>query len=345
MGQTVGSHRPSLEHAPIRGPSRTRAVIPPWWTGGVAQPFDLEDIDRRLAALAAHQHGLVQRRQVLAIGCSARMLEYRVARGQLERLAPRVYRLAGVPETWHQRVLTGCWAAGGVAAARTAAALYDLDGFPRRVIEVVTDRGKGRAHALVRVAESTDLVSRDRTERHGIPLTSIERTIIDLAAVVGPAKVEQALDDALRQRLTTSERVNRRLVELARRGRSGVAVARPLVEARLGGTGRQPGEFERRLARVLVAAGLPAPTCEYEVRTQSGILVARVDLAYVPRRVALECDSERWHSGRQRRQRDLQRQNALILAGWTVLRFTWNDLVDRPGSIVAQVRAALAGAA
>ena len=79
-------------------------------------------------------------------------------------------------------------------------------------------------------------------------------------------------------------------------------------------------------------------------RTPGGVLIARVDLALPWARIAIECDSETWHSGRQRRQGDLERQNRLVLAGWTVLRFTWDDLVHRPDVIVRHVAAALAAA-
>jgi very-short-patch-repair endonuclease len=95
------------------------------------------------------------------------------------------------------------------------------------------------------------------------------------------------------------------------------------------------------VARLLVAAGLPEPTFEHVIRLASGLFVARVDLAYPPALLAIECDSDKWRSGRQRRQADLERQNRLIIAGWTLLRFTWDHLVNQPHLVVAQVRGAL----
>lgn len=96
--------------------------------------------------------------------------------------------------------------------------------------------------------------------------------------------------------------------------------------------------------RLLVSAVVAEPDFEHEVRLTSGLFVARVDLAYLRLRIAIDCDSEAWHSGRQRRQAELARQNRLVLAGWTVLRFTWDDLVGRPAHIVEQVRQTLRGA-
>ncbi|MDQ3306013.1 MAG: DUF559 domain-containing protein [Actinomycetota bacterium] len=73
------------------------------------------------------------------------------------------------------------------------------------------------------------------------------------------------------------------------------------------------------------------------VHDATGVFVAQVDLAYVLAQVAIECDGDQWHSGRQRRQADLDRQNRLVLAGWTILRFTWEDLVQRPHVIIERV--------
>ena len=149
--------------------------------------------------------------------------------------------MSGTSETWHQRVQCACWAEDGLAFGRTAAALFGLDGFSPRLVEVVTDRGRRRVNASIRVHESRDLTEVDRSERLGIPLTTIERTIVDLGAVVPSVKVEQALDDALRRGLTTPESVQRRLLQIARQGRPGVGVLRPLLDVRLGKTGPRPG--------------------------------------------------------------------------------------------------------
>lgn len=301
--------------------------------------------DHELSRLAARQYGLYTTDQALDAGLTSSALSRRQESGRVRRLEPEVYRVNGTPETWHQRLLVACFAEDAVASHRAAAALFGLDGFPPRIIEVTTSRWQRKANPSVRAHESTDLRDVHRTERCGIPVTTIERTLIDLGAVVPRIRVEQAFDDALRRGLTTPEDVRDRFVQLACRGRNGVGVLRPLLECRLGTAGPRPGEFERRAWRVLVNAGVPEPVVEHIVRTAAGGFVARVDLAYPPLRIAIECDSDRWHSGRQRRQADLERQNRLVLAGWTILRFTWDDLIDQPHVIIAQVRAALEAAA
>lgn len=303
--------------------------------------------EKSAADHASRNHGVVATHTLRAAGVTSTTLERRAADGSLQRVAPEVYRAAGAPSNWHQRVLTACLTEGepAVASHRTAAALWGLDGFRPGIVEVTTPRWLRRQRRGVRVHESTDLGDVDRTERDAIPITTIERTLIDLGAVVHRHKVEQAFDDALQRRLTTPEQVRDRFIQVSRRGRRGVGVLRPLLERRLGTSGLRPSEFGRRVARLLEAAGLMPPELEHVVCDAAGAFVAQVDLAYVPARLAIECDGDHWHSGRQRRQADLDRQNRLVLAGWTILRFTWEDLVQRPHVIVERVTAALAAAA
>lgn len=293
---------------------------------------------------ASRSHGVASRHDLLAAGLSERTLRRRAADGTLAVVAPGVYRAAGVPVTWHQQLLIACLTEGepALASHRSAAALWGLDGFRPGIVEVTTPLWRRRRRPGVRVHESTDLTASDRTERLAIPVTSIERTLIDLGAVVSGHKVEQALDDALRRGITTVDAVRGRFVQVARRGRRGVGVLRPLLYARLATSGPRPGEFERMTMRLLEKAGVAPPVVEHEVRTPSGLFIARVDLAFPEVRVAIECDGHPWHSGRQRRQADLDRQNRVVLAGWTVLRFTWDDVTRRPDVVVQRVRAALA---
>ena len=303
----------------------------------------VEDV---IADHASAHHGVVSRRQLLEAGLGEATLFRRIHDRTLVPVAPEVYRCAGAPVTWHQRLLAACLTTGDPALAshRSAAVLWGLDGFRPGILEVTTPLWLRRRRVGVRVHESTDLDDVDRTELSAIPVTDIERTLIDLGAVVPWQRVEQAFDDALRRRLTTPERVLDRFLQVARRGRRGVGTLRPLLDARLGGTTRRPGEFERRVWRLIADAGVAEPVCEHEIRTGGGVLIARVDLALPWARIAIECDSVAWHSGRQRRQADLVRQNRLVLAGWTMLRFTWDDLVHRPDVIVRHVAAALAAA-
>lgn len=204
--------------------------------------------DQHLARLAARQYGLYTTDQALTAGLTSSALWRRRESGRVQRLEPEVYRAAGVPETWHQRLLIACLTEDAVASHRAAAALFALDGFPPRIVEVVTPRWKRRPNPSVRVHESTDLREAHRTKRCGIPVTTIERTLIDLGAVVPRIKVEQAFDEALRQGLTTPEAVRDRfsnwldravgaLVCCARCSNAGSAPRGPALESSSAGWG------------------------------------------------------------------------------------------------------------
>lgn len=92
-------------------------------------------------------------------------------------------------------------------------------------------------------------------------------------------------------------------------------------------------ESERKLHRLLRSSGIPGWEPNYSVWS-NGELVAVVDVAIAERRLAIEIDGMAWHTGADRFQRDRTRQNALVRLGWTVLRFTWADLTQRPGRVI-----------
>lgn len=98
---------------------------------------------------------------------------------------------------------------------------------------------------------------------------------------------------------------------------------------------------ERLLIEEVRAAGLTGWAANYPVRVGSlGIAVA--DLAFPRLKLAIEVDGRAWHTSAERFQLDRTRQNRLVNAGWLVLRFTWDDLANRPRYVIATLRATLA---
>lgn len=94
--------------------------------------------------------------------------------------------------------------------------------------------------------------------------------------------------------------------------------------------------------RALVDEGLPRPVIGYREVDASGMVIAEIDVAYVPQKVAIEVDGYIWHSSPWQKRHDSDRQNRLVLRGWTVLRFTSEDIDQRLGWVVRQVAEALA---
>jgi very-short-patch-repair endonuclease len=100
--------------------------------------------------------------------------------------------------------------------------------------------------------------------------------------------------------------------------------------------------MESVLRWLLHAAGLPAPELQYVVRSSGGAFLGRADLAWPAQKLLVEFDGD-GHRERDVFVNDLRRQNALIAAGWTILRFTSADVLGRPDEVVAQIRRALRG--
>jgi very-short-patch-repair endonuclease len=174
--------------------------------------------------------------------------------------------------------------------------------------------------------------------RAGIPTTGMERTLLDLAAVASAGRVGLALDDALRRRSTTLEAVRDTLS--GSRNRPGTRCLRRLLEARDERDSIVESHLESALLRLLRERGVPPPSPQHRV-VQGDQLVARLDFAYPSVKLGIEADGYRWHGGRERWMRDLRRENRLKLLGWTILRFSWDDIRERPEMVLSQIHACL----
>lgn len=106
-----------------------------------------------------------------------------------------------------------------------------------------------------------------------------------------------------------------------------------MLVRRLGTSGRRPNGFERKLLRILTLANLPLPVAQMEIR--DGDWVAYADWGYPVHRVAMECVSDEWHSGRVRRHRDTSRRNRIVNLDYDVLEFT-HEHVTREKPLVAK---------
>ncbi len=170
--------------------------------------------------------------------------------------------------------------------------------------------------------------------RDGVRLTTPARTWRDLAGVLLPAALLAVTDQVLVRWCTAAD-----LDEQLRRrpGGRGAARARavlPVADPRAG------SPMESVLRWLLHAAGLPAPVLQHVVRDAAGGFAGRVDLAWPDRRVVVEFDGD-VHRERGVFVEDLRRQNRLVAAGWTVIRFSSADVLGRPAEVVAEIRRAL----
>jgi predicted transcriptional regulator of viral defense system len=300
-----------------------------------------------LFSLAERQHSLVTRGQALTCGMTPRQLDHAVHTGRLIGVYRTVFRAAGAPVTWRQQVLALVLAAGsgGAASHRAAAALWRLPGFAEEPVEVARQWKRHRTTGrLPGLHESTFLPPHHLTVIDGIPVTTVERTLFDLAAVLRWKGLQRAVANAINKGLTTIAKLEVLFTETARRGRKGSAAMRKLLSDVGADFVPTASELEDLVLAVLEAAGLPLPVVQ---RNVGGSLtpVGRVDFLYKVARLVIEADSRRYHTSWLDQVADRRRDLQLTAAGFHVIRVTWHQLTEFPEEFVAAVRAVLQAAA
>lgn len=300
----------------------------------------------RILELAARQHGVIGREQALALGMTRGEVDRRVRSGRWQACGRAAYRIPGSVPTWEQRLMAQVLATGTGAAAsrRSAAALWKLPGFRPGPVEVTQCKGPSSRNPGAGLHDSRFLPRHQIRVVDGIPVTSVERTLLDLGGCVRPQRVERALDNALAMDLTTVHELGLMLAETGRRGRPGTALLRSILAVRTADYIPPASELEALLLAVLEARGVESPERQRWVGGTEAP-VGRVDFVYRRARLVIEADSRRYHHAWLDVQADHRRDLRLAAAGWTVLRVNWHQLVEEPDLFVTAVRALLKQAA
>lgn len=289
-------------------------------------------------ALLARQFGLIGRRQARQAGLSDRSVDRRLATGEWVRVLPAVFRLASMGTTWQQMPIAA-WIWGGEGAVishRAAARFHGLEGIQHAPGEIYVRNPRRSPSPEVHVHRSVALAPRDLVRIDGLMATSLDRTLIDLGAVVSAQVVEQSLEYSLKCGLTTIPKVRARTSELLVPGRPGPGVLRRILDARDPASAPIESILELKLLRVIRAADLPLPQAQYKL-FDGKRFIGRLDFAYPDLGIAIECDGYGFHSGTDSFQRDRDRANWLTSNGWLVLRFTWDDVKKKPRQVANQV--------
>lgn len=289
-------------------------------------------------AIAEGQHGCVAAWQLIDAGLTSGQVVTARKHGVLTTTLRGVYRTPGTPDTWDSQLAQTVLACGpGSAASHRAAARLHRMIRTDPIVEVCTPRHR-RLHGIpddVIVHRSIVLPRSDLIRVGGIPCVTVERTLVDLGAVVSQRRVAHALDTAIRNRQTDFNMVAYVHARRRGRGRRGAGVlARVLEEHHLTGATESP--YERDLVTAIMEAGLPLPRLQYEVR-DGETLIARCDLAWPAQSLIVEVDGHGYHSDRGQRAHDATRQNRLTQMGWSVLRFTTDQIFTDCGSVLDQI--------
>jgi hypothetical protein len=213
---------------------------------------------------------------------------------------------------------------GAVYSGCTAAWALGMHTEPFDPIEVIVPSRSGVRSRPGLIVRRSDVGPDDVMTVRGIRVTSALRTLSDLCPRVKGVDALALMDAALRLKLTD-------LTALTHA---------PSVCVRLLGPLAEPAEspMETRLRWLLLKAGLPRPEVQRPLHDSQSRFVGRADLYYDRPRLVVEFDGG---NHRDRLVDDNRRQNMLISAGYTVLRFTASDIFNRPETVVAQVSAAV----
>lgn len=285
--------------------------------------------------LADSQHGLVGRTQLLSLGLGSRAIEHRLASGRLVRLNRAVYAV-GVPARTQEARWTSAVLAcppDAVLSHLSAAAAWGLREVDPRAIDVSVPARSGKRRDGIRVHRPRQLDSADTTRHCGVPVTTVPRTLIDIAAVLSTRSLERALDEAEYLGFLTQPELHAALKR--NDGRAGAARIRIALRAHVPGTTRTRTPLEERFFLLTRTAGLPQP----EVNVKVGPYT--VDFLWREAGVAVETDGGASHDRAAQRERDSRRDAYPTTAGYRTQRFTYRQVTERPDEVLATLDALL----
>ncbi|CAN5564743.1 type IV toxin-antitoxin system AbiEi family antitoxin domain-containing protein [soil metagenome] len=291
---------------------------------------DLSNVERYVLDEYLRQHdGVITLAQAQAAGLDKHAVSRRVRSGHWRRCAPGVYFVDDRPFSTAARIRATVWSYGPQAAASGLAAAWwhELISVGPAIVEVTVPRdSNGRKHPQSKVRRR-DLKPSDVIELRGLRITSLDLTTIEAAVRRGGSA--SIMDTAL-QRHTELPALWR--AHMRNTGRYGSPAARLLLQAARDGA-RSPGE--RILIQLLKNAGITGWKTNYPVGGY------KVDVAFPGKKVAIETDGFAFHSDPDAFRKDRIRQNRITLLGWTVLRFTWQDLIEHPERVIAEIQRAI----
>jgi len=291
--------------------------------------------DELISTLAARQWGVVARRQLLGAGLSPTIVRDGVRGGRLVRIHRGVYAVG------HARLRReGWWLAAVLAVGpqavlshRDAAGLHGLRPANHARVDVTTtDRGRtGGPRIATHV--TTVLDAQDVTTVAGIPVTTVARTLVDLAYVVPRDHLTKAIREAERQRVFDLRAVEAAMARTAgRRGPGHRALKEAIEEYSALGLSATRSFLEDAFLRRLRDAGLPRPGVNVLVEG------FQVDAVWRASKLVVELDGWASHHTRRAFEQDRERDAALTAAGWRVVRFTHREIAHRPDRAIETLR-------
>lgn len=284
---------------------------------------------KRAWELAGRQHGVVARRQLLALGFNRREIEHRLARGRLHLVMHGIYAVGWPQLTRERRWMAAVLACGDGAmlSHRSAAALWGIGKEQRGHTDVSVRRRCELRRPGLRVRGRPTLAEKDIASIDGIPVTGVVRTLVDLATELGPLGVERAVNEADKRDLIDPEALRMALDNY--KGEPGAPLLCRLLDKR---TFRlSDSDLEILFRPIAAEAGLPCPLSKQVVNGWE------VDFYWPDLGLVVETDGLRYHRTPTTQTRDARRDRAHALAGMTPLRFTHYEVKHEPTVVRAEL--------
>jgi len=296
--------------------------------------------DHSIAALARAQHGVIAGWQLAQLGFGEGVARKRKAVGRFHRIHKGVYAF-GYPtlsRKGHLMAAVVTCGPGAVLSHRSAAFLHGILDDSRSRVDVIAPNRRGRAPKGIAAHRDGTLAPADRVVIGGIPCTSLARTLLDIAATESTRALRYAVSQAEVEKIFDLAEV----IELLRRskGRRGVARLRLAIELHDPAEQETRSKLEKKLLRLFKRGRLDP----FEV---NGHLVVdgismMPDFIWRNARLIVEADSRRVHGTATAFEKDRQRDQRLIAAGWSVIHATWHQVTQEPERLLQTLRTLLA---
>jgi hypothetical protein len=292
-----------------------------------------ETLDRKVAALAGGQHGVVGRWQLREIGLTERLIRTRVSHGGLNRLHRGVYAVGHRAITVEGRWMAAALAHGprAVLSHRSAGQFWGL--FPRRSIEPeVTGPGSQKTKQGI-VAHRATLMADEVVRVRGVPVTSVPRTMFDLAGMLKEREVERAWNEMevreYRSPLSVPDLIERYP------GRKGTLLLARLADRKTLPVGITRNELEEAFLGLIDRFGLPRPRMNAHLAIRDRFY--EIDCLWEDRKIAIELDGGGAHGTKRAFQKDRERDRILTAERYTTARITWDQIQFTPSEVASDL--------
>ncbi len=283
-----------------------------------------------MAELAGRQSGIADRAQLRRCGLDDAAIARWIAHGRLHRLHRGVYAVGHAVIAIRGRLVAAVLygGPGAVLSHQTAGWCWGLlDAEPRRIH--VSTPNRRRSVREIRIHRPRTI---DSTVNDGVALTTVPRTLLDLAATLPFTDLRQALAKADHLNLLEARTVEAQLG----RGRAGAREIRRALSLHCPELARTRSVLEERFVALIERHRIAMP--EVNVRLEGFV----VDALWRRERVVVELDGHDTHSYPAAAERDRRRDLLLRRGGFTVLRYTWQQVTEEQGAVIGDLQAALA---